>query len=63
MAHILPDSALFTWCEHGIPLGHRCHWCPAPAQRGWECPCCHRVWNPSVLACHHCPVPETDGCP
>jgi hypothetical protein len=29
-----------------------------PDRYGWECPRCHRVWNPSVIACHHCPVPE-----
>ena len=32
-------------------------WCPADVPLGWECPRCHRVWNPSVLACHHCPQP------
>ena len=30
-------------------------------QTGWECPRCHRVWNPSVLCCHHCPAPEPAG--
>ena len=61
MAHIMADRDLYAWCEHGTPLGHSCPWCrtkPAaperPAQTGWECPRCHRVWNPSVLACHHC---------
>ena len=81
VAHILPDGDLFAWCEHGTPLGHRCQWCriapdaPArPAQTGWECPRCHRTWNPSVLSCHHCPQPpasaesdpgpvEIGGCP
>ena len=79
MAHILPDRDLFAWCEHGTPLGHNCQWCRTvtPARepdRGWECPRCHRVWNPNVLACHHCPEPapvrdsdpgpiEIDGCP
>ena len=66
MAYILPDSPFtgtFAWCDHGTPLGHRCTWCPPKvtsvqaAPVGWECPCCHHVWNPSVLACHHCPEP------
>ena len=40
--------------------------CPADVPSGWECPRCRRVWNPSVLACHHCPEQpaiEIDGCP
>ena len=65
MAHILPDSPFagpFAWCEHGTPLGHRCQFCRTvtsaqPTTTGWECPRCHRVWNPAVLACQHCPEP------
>ena len=62
MAHILPDRDLYAWCHHGTPLGHACQWCHhepgQPAAVGWLCVGCHRVWNPAVLACHHCPGPE-----
>ena len=66
MAHIMAGGELFTWCEHGTPLGHSCWYCrtyegtaadPEPPRRGWECPRCRRTWNPSVLSCHHCPEP------
>jgi hypothetical protein len=63
MAYILPANDLLPWCEHGTPLGHRCQFCPVaapapakPASSGWRCPGCGRCWNPSVLACHHCPA-------
>ena len=38
---------------NGVP------WCPVDVPLGWECPRCRTVWNPSVLACHHCPVPPS----
>lgn len=62
VAHILPDGDLFAWCAHGTPLGRTCQWCrpvttDAPAPVGWLCTGCGRVWNPAVLACHHCPEP------
>lgn len=76
MAYILPGNDLLPWCEHGTPLGHRCQFCPAtppvsakPAATGWECPRCHRVWNPSVFACNHCqpspipPLPADESAP
>jgi hypothetical protein len=61
VAHILPDGDLFTWCEHGTPLGHRCQFChpvtsAQPAQTGWKCPGCGHGYAPWVPECHHCPV-------
>lgn len=38
---------------NGVP------WCPVDVPLGWECPRCRAVWAPSVLACHHCPVPPS----
>ena len=67
MAYILPDRAPFAgpfaWCDHGIPLGHRCTWCPPPvtsaqaAPVGWSCPGCGHSYAPWVPECHHCPEP------
>ena len=62
MAHIVTGPDLYAWCEHGTPLGHTCQWCRTvtpgpPVVTGWECPRCRRVYNPAVLACHHCPEP------
>ena len=67
MAHILPEPAREPFLPrpregfaeifaggtdpNGVP------WCPADVPSGWECPRCRRVWNPAVLACHHCPEP------
>ena len=72
MAYILPGSDLFTWCEHGTPLGHSCQFCrttavysppppPVPAQPvqyGWKCSGCGHSYAPWVPECHHCPGPE-----
>ena len=60
MAYILPDSPAVHQCVAcGQPLPRFTSVPSAahPASSGWECPRCHRVWNPTVLACHHCPEP------
>ncbi len=70
VAHILGGVSMAGSCPHGLLATTRCFDClplsPAgsaygmsrtTAPVGWECPCCHHVWNPSVLACHHCPEP------
>jgi len=56
VAHILDDPPQFQCEACGQPLPR--FTAPPSAPSGWECVRCHRVWNPSVLACHHCPAPE-----
>ena len=68
MAHILPSSELFTWCEHGTPLGHPCQFCPAalaapPELTRFRCNACGQSLPrytsapgaaPSGWECPHC---------
>jgi hypothetical protein len=56
VAYILPDPPQFRCEACGQPLP-RFTSVPSAASSGWECPRCHRIWNPSVLACHQCPEP------
>ena len=77
MAHILSTSGLRAVCDHGFPIVHPCELCrydeahpPAgrasaspPVQHGWSCSSCGHSYAPWVPECHHCPVPEIDGCP
>jgi hypothetical protein len=56
VAYILPEPAQHQCETCGQPLP-RFTSVPPAAPSGWECPRCHRIWNPSVLACHNCPEP------
>lgn len=60
MAYIEPEPWWFRCnaCGQPLPRFTSVPGAMPVAASGWECPRCHHVWNPSVLACHHCPVPE-----
>jgi hypothetical protein len=64
MAYIQPDPPFlprprgpFSESGDGGTDPNGVPWCPVDVPCGWECPRCHRIWNPSVLACHNCPEP------